>query len=47
VKFLFDLNMLATFAISLLLVAVMLAGLCVLWVHVEGRTEEKIKDDQA
>ena len=46
-NFLFNFGTLATFVISLLLVAVMLAGLCVLWVHVEGRTEEEIKEDQA
>jgi hypothetical protein len=36
-----------TFIISVLLVAIMLASLCALWVHVEGRTEEEIKEDQA
>jgi hypothetical protein len=45
-KFVGNLSTPATFAISLLLVVAMLAGLCVLWVHVEGRTEEEIKEDQ-
>jgi hypothetical protein len=45
-KFLFTLSTPVTFVISVLLVAIMLAGLCVLWVHVEGRTEEEIKEDQ-
>jgi len=46
-KFLLDLSVLVTFAISLLLVVATLAGLSALWVHAEGRTEKEIKDDQA
>ena len=46
-QYLFSLAAPATLAISVVVVAVMLASLCVLWVRVEGRTEEEIKADQA
>ena len=46
-KYLFNAATLMTLGISAALVVLMLVGLCVLWVSVEGRTEEEIKDDEA
>jgi len=39
------LGTLATLLLSGVLVIIMLSGLCLLWVRVEGRTEEEIKAD--
>ena len=45
--YLFNLATPVTLAISVVVVAVMLASLCMFWVRVEGRTEEEIKDEKA